>query len=421
MSIKVFYSWQSDISSGINRNFIEDVLEKAIKKLSADVEIQEALRDEDIVVDKDTKNIPGTPPIVETIFKKISKCGIFVPDLTFVGKSKEGRLLPNPNVLIEYGWALRELSYTRIVPVMNIAFGDPTPENMPFDMRHLRNPLTYRLANGVDEKERAKTKTDLITNFLNAFDLIIRSGVLEKHDEKKKEFEGMATTSRPSIFFQTDETFETTRAPKELKIPDVQHLFLRLIPRVPFSNISTSKGALDLARSGQLNAMGEDPPGCSYERNRHGAFAYHQEKGQIANFTQLFKTGEIWGIDTECIDKDLLVSGKEVDFGYFPCVSVENSFTRTLVNYIRFARDFLKIPLPMKFIAGATDVKGYRMTAPPGMSFSYERFAGRVVEEHIVFEGMITDYSKQAHTVLRPFFEHVWEECGLTRPDKDVL
>src|SRR5208337_1262194 len=117
MAITIFYSWQSDLANKLNRTFIEKALEKAIKRIGKDMEIQEALRDEGMQLDKDTKGVPGTPPIFEVILNKISKCGVFVPDITFVGKSYGGRLLPNPNVLLEYGWALRELSYSRIISV----------------------------------------------------------------------------------------------------------------------------------------------------------------------------------------------------------------------------------------------------------------------------------------------------------------
>jgi hypothetical protein len=38
-----------------------------------------------------------------------------------VGKHLDGEPIPNPNVLIEYGWALKSLGYKRIVAVMNEA------------------------------------------------------------------------------------------------------------------------------------------------------------------------------------------------------------------------------------------------------------------------------------------------------------
>jgi hypothetical protein len=118
----------------VNRNFIEDALEKAIKKLHETLTVEEALRDEKLALDKDTKGVPGTPPIVDTIFEKISKCGIFPPDITFVGKTEAGWLIPNPNVLIEYGWALREVGHSRLIPVMNTFYGEPSAETLPFTL-----------------------------------------------------------------------------------------------------------------------------------------------------------------------------------------------------------------------------------------------------------------------------------------------
>jgi hypothetical protein len=139
MALTIFYSWQSDLPNRTNRNFIERALEKAIGKVAEALEVVEAEREE-LVLDKDTKGIPGIPPIADVIFEKISKAAVFVPDLTFVGKSSNGRLIPNPNVLIEYGWALKVLGHSRIVPIMNAAYGEPTAETLPFDMRHLRHP-----------------------------------------------------------------------------------------------------------------------------------------------------------------------------------------------------------------------------------------------------------------------------------------
>ena len=250
MAITIFYSWQSDHPNKLNRTFIEKALGIAIKKLGEDIEIQEALRDE-MEIDKDTKGVPGTPPIVDVIFDKISKCGVFVPDLSFVGKSDQGRLIPNPNVLIEYGWALKALSYSRIIPVMNSAFGEPTNENMPFNMRHLRNPITYRLDKGIGGEKRAKIKENLSNDIYGAMKIIIESGILVQTREAPEEFVGVPFTSNPSTFLQPGETFDDYSGTKKIDIPKVQHLFLRLIPQIPLDNIRSSKLAMDLAQNGK--------------------------------------------------------------------------------------------------------------------------------------------------------------------------
>jgi hypothetical protein len=149
MAHTLFFSWQSDTPADIGLEFIEAALGLAIKALAEDAVIKRAIRDEGMMVDRDTQGVSGVPPIVDTIFDKIDSATIFVPDLTFVGKRMDRRPTPNPNVLLEYGWALKALRYPRIVPVMNVAFGEPTGVTMPFDMRHLRHPkCTYCLPKG---------------------------------------------------------------------------------------------------------------------------------------------------------------------------------------------------------------------------------------------------------------------------------
>ena len=72
----------------------------AIEKVANDVEVEPALR-EGLDLDKDTKNVPGNPPIFDTILRKIEKAAVFVPDLTAIAKREDGELIPNANVLIE--------------------------------------------------------------------------------------------------------------------------------------------------------------------------------------------------------------------------------------------------------------------------------------------------------------------------------
>lgn len=87
--------------------------------------------------------VSGSPPIFATILEKIDRAAIYVPDFTFVGKNLGGEPIPNPNVLIEYGWALKSLGYKRIVAVMNQAYGAPTREGD--DAAELLRPFFERV------------------------------------------------------------------------------------------------------------------------------------------------------------------------------------------------------------------------------------------------------------------------------------
>jgi len=104
----VFFSWQLDRPSSDCRNFIEKALESAVRNISRDIAIDEPPRD--IQVDKDMKNVAGSPPIFNTILEKIERAAVFIPDLTFVGTRANGDPTPNPNALIEYGYALKTLT-----------------------------------------------------------------------------------------------------------------------------------------------------------------------------------------------------------------------------------------------------------------------------------------------------------------------
>jgi hypothetical protein len=73
---------------------VEEALRLAVSALAEDAEIEKAIRDEGLMVDRDTQGAPGVPPIVDTIFNKIDAATIFVPDLTFVAKRIDGRPTP---------------------------------------------------------------------------------------------------------------------------------------------------------------------------------------------------------------------------------------------------------------------------------------------------------------------------------------
>lgn len=131
----IFYSWQSDLPNPCNRGFIQDALEEAASAIATDKSVSI-----EPVVDRDTQNVPGSPDIASTIFAKIASSDVFVADVSIVTRAKGRRSTPNPNVLIELGYALKSLGHERIILVFNQAFGKI--EELPFDLR-TRRLLTY--------------------------------------------------------------------------------------------------------------------------------------------------------------------------------------------------------------------------------------------------------------------------------------
>src|SRR5438876_9492524 len=95
----LFYSWQSDLPNATNRSLILDALERAAKRIRTDDSVTV-----EPVLDRDTQNVPGAPDIAHTIFQKIEKAAAFVADVSIINAGI-GRPTPNPNVLIELGYA----------------------------------------------------------------------------------------------------------------------------------------------------------------------------------------------------------------------------------------------------------------------------------------------------------------------------
>lgn len=139
----VFYSWQST-SPKTNRSLIGEALEKAVKALKKDGEVTV-----EPVIDRDTAGVPGSPDIAATIFAKIEKASMFVADVSLVIHG-EGRSSPNPNVLVELGYAAHALGWDRILLVANTVFGELT--ELPFDLRPRRS-AKYEMS--VDEAPAA--------------------------------------------------------------------------------------------------------------------------------------------------------------------------------------------------------------------------------------------------------------------------
>lgn len=129
MARTIFYSWQNDLDSKTHRYFIEKCLKKALADLKKDAAIY-------MSYDRDTKDVNGSPDITATIFDKIDKCVLFVCDVSIVNSNTEGRQMPNPNVLMELGFAASKIGWDRIICLFDGNTGDI--EDLPFDLRQKR-------------------------------------------------------------------------------------------------------------------------------------------------------------------------------------------------------------------------------------------------------------------------------------------
>ena len=151
----VFYSWQSDLPNATNRGLIQTALEDAAASIAADAAVSV-----EPVVDRDTQNVPGSPDIASTIFAKITSADIVVADVSIVNRAEQMRPTPNPNVLIELGYALRALGHERVILVFNKSFGKP--EELPFDLR-TRRLIQYKMSK--ETTDRSSERKHLSAKF----------------------------------------------------------------------------------------------------------------------------------------------------------------------------------------------------------------------------------------------------------------
>lgn len=138
MEIKIFYSWQSDLPSKTNKSYIEKSILNAVNLINSEQKVIS-------VLDRDTKNEIGSPNIVDTVLSKINHCKFFICDISFVDSN-----IPNPNVLIELGYAIKTLGWQKIICLFNKSTGKV--EDLPFDINH--NRVTVYDPSIKTEKER---------------------------------------------------------------------------------------------------------------------------------------------------------------------------------------------------------------------------------------------------------------------------
>lgn len=150
--IIIFYSWQSDLPGSETRNIIQDSIKEAVRLLRDTVDIE---------ADRDTKGEYGSPDIAQTIFSKIDDCDIFIADVSAVCQyeitdkdgNKKVKYMPNPNVMLELGYATHVVGWENVICVLNADYG--APEDMPFDIASRRlTPFSLKDGKSKGEAKR---------------------------------------------------------------------------------------------------------------------------------------------------------------------------------------------------------------------------------------------------------------------------
>ncbi|MDR3472293.1 MAG: hypothetical protein P4M09_11470 [Devosia sp.] len=409
MAATIFYSWQSDTPKTTGRNFIERALERAIGQLADDLELDEAVRE--LVIDRDTKGVPGSPKIVDTIFAKIDAAEAFVGDMTFVGRRPNDHPIPNPNVLIEYGWALKSLTHDRVVTVMNTAYGEPDPATLPFDMRHVRHPITFHLADGATTEEVQAVRTDLAKTLTVALRDILN--IPKAPVAVPPLFQPRESGATPGRFRAAGEPLAHSEDPlsraasSQVFLKDGPVTWLRLMPttdpRRTWAFAELKAAATDSNTFMLPFCMGSGGAGIGYLRDADGfgtrVMLADSEETIWASF--LFNTGEIWGNEA--------FSMQATD----GLIYVDRPGLAEALHRYRSALTRLGINGPYRWRAGFEGAKGRALAPERGQSTFIRR--GTALIDVIQAEGSLAD-DQDPGEAIKPLIAALYDACGLPPP-----
>lgn len=129
----LFFSWQSDETK--SQKILDTKLQDAADYLKEYEGIE-------LDIDYSTLGKSGMASIDQTILEKIDACDIFLADITplisYTKTDGNGQTvtkeMPNPNVLLELGYAMSALGVDYVIPVAHQ--GKWTAQNLPFDINH---------------------------------------------------------------------------------------------------------------------------------------------------------------------------------------------------------------------------------------------------------------------------------------------
>jgi hypothetical protein len=298
--MKIFWSWQSDYSPNTCRQFIRDALIKAIDQVADEIEVDDADRPE---IDHDTKGERGMADIAATILAKIANAAVFVADITPIAQSQDGKWLPNPNVMIELGWAMHRPGWERVIGILNMASG-ANVEDLPFDIRQ-RRVVTFVLAENADKETRTAIRSKLVRDLREA----LRINLEERAEDVAAAVEITGVAAKPdnfSIWASASDRLSHNdafgRARRETVVtPEVPRAYMRVIPAGWRNGVPSVS---DISNMHDFECVGAPSDGASagnFGATDEGFVRYwitdwsESREAISTNMTMFFEdTGEFW-------------------------------------------------------------------------------------------------------------------------------
>ena len=401
--MKIFWSWQSDTPGRIGRHFVREALERVVEELKAELEVEEP--DRELNLDHDRKGVPGSPDLASTILEKIRASSVFIADVTPIGQTPDGKLMLNPNVAIELGYALAHVGDHGLLMVLNSEYGDR--ESLPFDLRHKAGPIIFSLKADASKEVLGQAQRSLSQTLKVA----IRDCILAKSKQS------IATPpvhieiepgDNSAIYFKYGEAL----GERELdgKVFQVKYypdplLYLRVIPKTGVSQLK-QKDIKDIIFGIKISPFRRNiGGGASWERNRFGGLTYSHEEGPdgrtMFTTSQIFPNREIWGLDATLLSCPRTI----------PSMAFEELIESALKHYLEVSTTLMGLEPPLVIEAGASGINGFTM------AMGSNRYWGPTHQDQIRSRHELNSLAQNdVNDLLLAIFENFFDAVGEARP-----
>lgn len=172
---RIFYCWQDFLDPALHRHLIRDCLSIAIGEVQSEIpdDLECTFR-----IDHATEGRAGAVDIADSILEKIRSAVMVVADVTPVKvNGTDVKFFPNPNVMLEVGYAAKAIGWHRVNCVFNSA--SVKPEGLPFDIKHRRlSPYKCECRKG---RKKAKPElTKLLVSAIRTTLLSVDAGEIDE-------------------------------------------------------------------------------------------------------------------------------------------------------------------------------------------------------------------------------------------------
>jgi len=429
--MKVFWSWQFDTPGETGRHFVRNVLADAMAVLKEPGDVEEPSEREAreaLHLDLDRKGVEGGPDIASMIIKKIDQAAVFIADVTLVGErptsansATAGRpkKLINSNVAIEYGFALRGLTDTRILMIQNVHYGDR--DELPFGLEHKAGPIQFRLppdaTKAIIDAEHVRLRAVLV----DALRPYIGTAALAGAAPPK--FEEFPSTTNIAFYWDPAEALASHESGVlralgrqdevdaiEYRFDETPAFYLRLIPTVPLPEPLQVTTLQDIVGRRRADVLTRTVFGSVPARNRFGSIAYEPYGNSTTPtaFTQLFRNGELWGVTRELV-------GRFHNEPSIPITNVQNIYGRVLKSFISVAEEEIGVAPPFHIELGAVGLKGLRVSLPQSHRRWFHELSEPIFEDQLQFRKVLNDTSESAQEALvQDFIKQLYDLANIT-------